>query len=306
VVKSEDLARAARLLAVRSRREASGLFAGNYASAFRGSGLEFEESRPYVAGDDVRSIDWIATARIGQPFVKRFREERNQTLLFALDTSASMRFGSGGPTKAATAAHAIALLAAAAGRAGDRTALTVFDEGAREAVPIGRGMVHSWRLIRAAVAAAANPTGRTRLSAGVRALLGPARRRATVVLLSDFRDPALQPHGPGMRSALAGLSRHCDVVACILFDPREESVPNAGPIRLTDPEYPDRGVLLETSRPAVRAKYRAACTSRRQRLDRELRRTGAEPVWLRSDQSPLHTLGRFFQERAAQRSRMMR
>ena len=91
LVSTDDLARAARLLVVRSRREATGLFSGNYVSAFRGGGLEFDESRPYVPGDDVRSIDWNATARHGETFVKQFREERDQTLHFALDVSASMR-----------------------------------------------------------------------------------------------------------------------------------------------------------------------------------------------------------------------
>ena len=118
---TSDLARAARLLVLRSRREASGLFAGNYASAFRGGGLEFEESRPYASGDDVSSLDWSATARTGELYVKRFREERNQTLLLALDTSGSMAFGSTDRTKAETAAHALALVTAAASRAGDRT-----------------------------------------------------------------------------------------------------------------------------------------------------------------------------------------
>ena len=116
-VSGEELLRAARILAVRSRRESTGLFTGNYLSAFRGGGLEFEESRPYVPGDDVRTIDWNATARNDELFVKRFREERDQTLLFALDVSASMRFGTAGRAKASTAAHALSLMAAAAGPA---------------------------------------------------------------------------------------------------------------------------------------------------------------------------------------------
>ena len=128
---SAALARAARLLVVRSRREATGLFAGNYVSAFRGGGLEFEESRPYAPGDDVRSIDWNATARHGETFVKQFREERDQTLHFALDVSGSMRFSSAGPSKAVTAAHALALLASAASRAGDRIGLVAFDARVR-------------------------------------------------------------------------------------------------------------------------------------------------------------------------------
>ena len=163
-VTSKDLARAARLLSVRSTRQATGLFAGNYASAFRGGGLEFEECRPYVAGDDVRSIDWIATARTGVPFVKRFREERNQTLLFALDASASMRFGTAGQAKAAAAAHALALMAAAAGRAGDRTGLVAFDTALRGSVPAGRGGAHGLRVIHRAVEWGGAPGGETRLA----------------------------------------------------------------------------------------------------------------------------------------------
>jgi len=306
-VTSRDLARAARLLTVRSLREATGLFAGNYASAFRGGGLEFEESLPYVAGDDVRSIDWIATARSGVPFVKRFREERNQTLLFALDASASMRFGTAGQTKASAAVHALALMAAAAGRAGDRTGLVVFDEEIRAEVPVGRGLAHTWELIRTAVDAAAAAGGETRLAAGLRGLLAHARRRSTVVLLSDFRDPRLAPGGRSgwrLRQALSGVTRRCDVVAGIAVDPREERLASAGPVRLADPERPGATFVLDTGSRRARAQYRAAWADWRGRLERELRRSGAEPLWLRSDRDPLHALGRFFRDRARRRLRV--
>jgi uncharacterized protein (DUF58 family) len=306
-VTSKDLARAARLLAVRSRREAMGLFAGNYASAFRGGGLEFEESRPYVAGDDVRNIDWIATARIGEPFVKRFREERNQTLLFALDASASMRFGTGGRTKAATAAHALALMAAAAGRAGDRAGLVVFDDGIRAEIPVGRGLAQTGRLIRAAVASATSAGGGTQLAVGLRGLLAHARQHATVVLLSDFRDPQLLPgDGSGwrLREALSGLARRCEVIAGAVYDPRDERLPSAGPVRLADPERPGATFVLDTGSRRARARYAAAWAVWRSRLERELRRSGAEPLWLRSDQNPLYALGRFFLERTSRRPRV--
>jgi uncharacterized protein (DUF58 family) len=306
-VTSRDLARAARLLAVRSLREATGLFAGNYASAFRGGGLEFEESLPYVAGDDVRRIDWIATARSGVPYVKRFRAERNQTLLFALDASASMRFGTAGRAKAAAAVHALALMAAAAGRAGDRTGLVVFSDEIRAEVPVGRGLAHTWELIRTAVEGAAAAAGETRLAAGLRGLLAHARRRSTVVLLSDFRDPQLAPaDGSGwrLRQALSGLTRRCDVVAGILIDPREEQLASAGPVRLADPERGGATFVLGTGSRGARAQYRAACAARRARLERELRRSGAERLWLRSDRDPLYTLGRFFRDRAHRRLRV--
>ena len=308
-VPPQDLARAARLLTVRSRREATGLFAGNYASAFRGGGLEFEESRPYVPGDDVRTLDWNATARHGEPFVKLYREERDQTLVFALDVSASMRFGTAGQAKAGTAAHALALMAAAAGRAGDRVGLVAFDAVVRTQVPPGRGAAHTWRVIRSAVEAADASAGATSLAAGLRAARAGADRYATLIALSDFRDPALLDDGGGsspLRAELADLARRHDVVAAILLDPREETLPSAGPVRIADPERPGVSLVLDTGSRRVRERYREACARRRQRLERELRRGGANLLWLRTDRSPFFALARFFRERAARRFRMPR
>jgi uncharacterized protein (DUF58 family) len=310
-----DLARAARLLTLRSRREASGLFAGNYASAFRGGGLEFEESRPYVPGDDVSTIDWNAAARTGELFVKRFREERNQTLLFGLDVSASMGFGSAGRSKAATAAHALALVASAAARAGDRTGLVAFDAGVRGEVAPGRGGAHGLRVIRAAVAWAGAPRGATRLEGAVRALLVHARRRCVIFLLSDFRDPDLLPAPSGaargrapvaeaparLGGALAELARRHDVIAAPLVDPADEELPELGSLLVSDPERPASVRLLRTGSASLRRRYREAARAARARLARELRRSGVECVWLRTDRSPLHALARFFRERAARR-----
>jgi uncharacterized protein (DUF58 family) len=304
-VSSAELARAARLLMVRSRREATGLFAGNYVSAFRGSGLEFEESRPYVAGDDIRTLDWNATARGGQPFVKRFREERNQTLMFGIDVSASMRFGSVGHAKASTAVHALALVAAAAGRAGDSSGLVAFDERVRERVAIGRGMAHTWALIRRAALAGGQPEGGTRLDAAIRALRVQTQQRCVVVLISDFRDLRMLPEAGAakLRGALAGLARTHDVIAGIVIDPREEEVPKVGTVRIADPERPGHTRLFDTGSRRARQRYKAACLAQRRRLETELRGCGAERLWLRTDRSPLYALGRFFQERTHRRSR---
>ncbi len=303
-VSSADLSRATRLLLVRSRREATGLFAGNYTSAFRGGGLEFEESRPYVPGDDIRSIDWNATARSAEPFVKQFREERNQTVLFLLDVSASMGFGSAGPTKAATGAHAIALMAAAAGRAGDRVGLIVFDRAVRRQVPIGRGGAHSLRVIRAALECDGTTRGTTRLGAGLRAVSAATRRRAVVFVISDFRDPELFPasRDRAVGTELGDLARRHDVVAAVVVDPREESLPDVGPIRVVDPERPGRAFLLNSGSRRVRERYRAASSAWRSRIERDLRRSGADTLWIRTDRDPLFALGRFFRDRAARRS----
>jgi len=305
VITTRELARAARLVSVRSQREATGLFAGNYVSAFRGGGLEFEESRPYVAGDDVRSIDWIAMARTGVPYVKRFREERNHTLVFALDNSASMAFGTAGRNKASVAVHSLALIASAAARAGDQIRLLIFDEGVRSRVPSGRGRAHTWHVIRSAAEASARPQGATRLAACLRELR--AERRSTLVLLSDFRDPQLfggTGHGSNLRAALKTLTRRCDVVAAGIVDPRETSLSHAGRIRLTDPEDPADTWVLDTGSAQVRRRYRDACAAWRRRVDRELRRGGADPLWLRCDRNPLYSLGSFFEERSRRRRRV--
>jgi uncharacterized protein (DUF58 family) len=300
-------ARAARLLVLRSRFEAVGLFAGNYRSAFRGGGLEYEESRPYAPGDDVRCLDWSATARTGRPFVKIFREERDRTLLLALDVSGSMGFGSAGGSKAATAAHALALLAAAAGRAGDRVGLLAFDARPRAEVRFARGRAHGARVIRAAALAASDPGGPTDLAEALRALRRRRAPRGIVVLLSDFRDPRLLAGDAGsLRAELTALATGTDLVAAIVVDPREQSLPAAGRLALHDAERPERSLSLASGSARARARYAEAAARWRERLARELRGAGAEALWLHSDRSPLLALARFFQERAASRRRTER
>ena len=299
-IANADLVRAARILAIRSRRETTGLFAGGYVSAFRGGGIEFEESRPYVPGDDVRSIDWNATARRGEPYVKRFREERDRTVLLALDVSASMRFGSAGRAMASTAAHAAALLAVAAGRAGDRVGLLAFDESIRAALPPARGDAHIWSLIRTAVEVAERSGGRTRIETALDGLRRYAGRRAAILLFSDFRDEAILADGAGaLRAKLVALARRHDLVAAILCDPRDERLPAAGTLRLADPERPAGVWVLHSSSGRARARYRAAAALRRRRLELALRTAGADLLMLRTDRDPLRALTRFFRERAA-------
>ncbi len=296
-----DLIRAARLLAVRSRRQTAGFFAGSYASAFRGSGIEFEESRPYVPGDDVRTIDWNATARRGEPYVKRFREERDQTLLLALDVSASMRFGSSGGGKAGTAVHAAALLAVAAGLARDRVGLLVFDDAVRASIPPARGEAHIWQLIRTALEAAERSGGSTRLAAALDGVQACLRRRAVVLLLSDFRDDRMVDGGAfvgALRAKLVALARHHEVVAAVLHDPRDEALPRVGGLRLTDPERPGGVLMLDSGSARARARYRDACERRRKKLELALRSAGADVLFLRTDRDPLGALAQFFRVRA--------
>ncbi len=292
------VARAARILWIRSRREATSWLVGGYRSAFRGGGVEFEELRPYEPGDDVRSMDWNATARSGTPWVKRFREERAHTVLVALDVSASMGFASQGRSKLASAAAAAALIVAAAQRAGDRVAFAAFSDTIRDSLPPARGAVHGWRLIRMATAQAECAAGRTQVGVAAAWALAQTRRRALVVLLSDFRDPALDGAPPGgAASPIAALASRHDLVTVVVEDPREQTLVAAGGVRLADPETTGPLRLLGTGR-RRRARYAAAAADRRAALLRRLRREGADPLVLSAPEDALRALVRFFHFRA--------
>ncbi|MEE8581853.1 MAG: DUF58 domain-containing protein [Myxococcota bacterium] len=295
-----ELARAARILTIRSRREATGVFAGSYATAFRGGGMEFHESRPYVPGDDVRSIDWNAMARTGEPYVKRFREERDQLLLLGLDVSASMLFGSDGRSKIATAMESVALLAAVAGRAGDRVGLLAFDDQVRAALEARRGATHTWCVIRSAARTAGAASGGTRLDAAIDGLLALGRQRGVVVLLSDFgqlgwtKDPA---SGGVITARLATLAQRHDLVSIVLHDPADEILPRAGLVRLADPERPGSRRVVNTGSARVRRRYERAWQARRNELERSLRAAGSDVLWMRTDRAPLKILLHFFEQR---------
>jgi uncharacterized protein (DUF58 family) len=302
---TSELARAARVLQVRSRREVAGALVGGYRSAFRGGGVEFEESRPYAPGDDVRAIDWNAFARTGVAHVKRYREERDQTLLLLLDVSASMGFGTLGPSKAALAARTAALLAAAARAAGDRVGLWTFDRGLVGEVPPGRGEAHELRLLRALVAAGGGGEGTTALAPVLDALRDRVHRRAIVFLLSDLRDEALLAAGGAgrrTRSALAAVARRHDVVAGWVSDPRETELPAAGTLRIADPEAPGRTLLLRAGSRRTRERYAHAARASAHAQERGLLRLGVDVLPLATDADPLRTLGRFFVRRAATRA----
>ncbi len=292
-----ELARAARLLEVRSRREAAGLFAGAFASAFRGGGIEFEESRPYVPGDDVRSLDWNTTARTGEPHVKRFREERDRTVVLVLDASASMAFGSGAHSKAQAAGRAAALVAAAAARAGDRVGLVLQRGGAWTELRPARGLAHGFALAREAALAGTAPAGGTDLAEALERARALARRRAVLVALSDFRDGALVDAAGAAAAALAAAGRRHELVAIAVEDPREAELPAAGPLRLADPERPGAAWLLDAGSRRARERYREAARARRRALERALRGARADVLWLSTVDDPLRALLRFFRER---------
>ena len=301
---TSDLARAARKLQLRSRREAAGALAGGYRSAFRGGGIEFEESRPYVPGDDVRAIDWNALARTGLTYVKHHREERDQSLLLLVDSSSSMAFGSRGPSKLAVAVRSAALLAAAAAEARDRVALWSFDHTVRVEIRPGRGPAHGLHMLRALVETGSRASGRTDLTPVLRRVAERVKRRSIVFVLSDLRDEALfreDRHKQSLRAALGSVARRHDLVVGWVVDPAERELPQLPAVWVDDPEAGGARRLLRGRSRAARERYAVAAQLRGRSLERRLRSAGADWCALPTDADPLRVLGRFFTSRALRR-----
>ncbi len=295
-----ELARVAELLALRSRQRGGGHFAGHYASAFRGGGLEFEESRPYVPGEDVRRLDWNATARSGEPYVKHFREERDRALFILLDVGAAMAFDKEARTKALAAAALAALLAAAAARAGDRVGLCAFDAEVRSTRALGRGAEHARRVVDAAFAAALRPSGASRLE--------PALSHAEDLLARRARSGALliclSGHGAfadargRVPARLCSLAARHEVLGLGILDPRERRLPSAGRLAIVDAASGGAGALIDSSRGASARRFERAVQRRLALVRREVRRAGASIHWIDSQRDALAQLLALFAERA--------
>ncbi len=258
-----------RRLQIRTSRRVSEALAGQYRSAFRGRGMEFEEVRPYLIGDDVRSIDWNVSARVGDPHVKIFREERELTVILAVDLSASLAFGTQGKLKRELAAEIAGTLAFSATRSNDKVGLLLFTDRIERFVPPKKGARHVLRIARDLLAF--EPTGRaTDLPGALDELNRVQRRHAVICVLSDF-------DGTGWERPLALLKRRHDLIPIVVGDRAERALPNVGLTMLEDLETGERRVIDTGSR-AVRAAYAAKASERAAAIDRSFRRINIEPV----------------------------
>jgi uncharacterized protein (DUF58 family) len=291
VITPELLAQVRRLT-IRSRRAVEEVFSGAYRSAFRGKGLEFSEVREYVPGDDVRSIDWNVTARHGHPYVKRFDEERELTVVLALDLSGSLRFGSRAKTKRDTAAEAGALIALAASRNRDRVGLLLFTDRIELYLPPSKSRARSLRIVRDLVAFEPKGTG-TDLP-GALAFLGRVlRRRAVLFVLSDW-------FAESFERPLNLLSRRHEIVAVEVSDPLEESLPESGLVVARDLET---GALriADLGASAARREWKSLRARRARALHDSLLRARADRIRVRCDAPVAPELVRHFEQRAFRR-----
>lgn len=284
-----DLARRVRWIEVRARRLVASRTLGDYRSVFRGRGIEFSEVREYQPGDDVRLIDWNVTARMGAPYVKKYVEERELTVILAVDLSASASIGSSGKTKAAIAAEVAALLALAAVANNDRAGLLLFTDRLERYVPPGKGSRHALRIIRDLVSA--KPVGKgTDLGAAATFLRRTLRRRSAVFVLSDFIDPRFDET---MRLLAA---RH-DVVGISVTDPRELDLPDVGLLAVRDAET-GAAATIDTSSADVRRSYAERAQALAAERRRRLATLGVEEIALRTDRDYVRPIARFMERRA--------
>lgn len=281
--------RAVRRLQIKASRLATAVFAGEYRSAFRGRGIEFDEVREYLPGDDIRSIDWNVTARQGRPYIKRFVEERELTLVMLLDRSPSMDFGTIRSTKQEAAAEACALLAFAAARSHDKVGLLSMGDGSLRYLRPGKGKRHSLRLVREAMAGRLGVPAGDGLGQALDYLGRLLKGSAVVCIFSDFNEPFLY-------DSLALLAARHDVVAAVVSDPAEHELPDSGLVMLADPETGSR-VCLDTSDLTTRAKFRELSEKKRLERKRNISRSGAGYFELGTQVSPLHALIGYFRDR---------
>lgn len=303
--KLTDMLKKVRQIEIRTNRHVSDALAGAYHSLFKGRGMDFEEAREYEPGDEIRSIDWNVTARTGKAHVKKYREERELTMMIAVDLSASGQFGSGDLSKRELAAELASTLAFSAARNGDKVGLALFTEGVEHIIPPRKGRRHILRLIRDILAWEPRKTG-TDIAAALGEINRMLKRRAIVVLISDFLqgpdgrlpDPDEKLSDPVFKALDMANLRH-DLVCFSVSDARELSMPRGlGTITLEDGETGEI-VALDTNSPAVCAKYEEINSERMKKFKRALARSKIDLLETFTDRPYISTLRRFFERRAA-------
>jgi uncharacterized protein (DUF58 family) len=285
---TREVLRQVRRLQLRSRRAVEDPLGGAYRSVFKGSGIAFEEVREYQPGDDIRSIDWNVTARMGHPFIKRYVEERELTVLLLIDASASLSFGTLDQSKREVVAEIGALLTLCAAGNNDRVGLLLCTDRVEKFVPPRKGARHALRVIRDLFVFRPERPG-TDLAAGLDYLNRVTRRRVLLFLFSDFL-------ATGYERALERTGHRHDVVAVHVADPREQDLPAVGLLEIQDAETGER-LIVDTSSRHFRTAFRQRQTERRQAFEQLARGHRIDVLDVSTTGQHLDALIRFFRRR---------
>jgi uncharacterized protein (DUF58 family) len=290
----KELAKKIRYIQIYTSKAVNDSLAGEYESVFKGRGMEFSEVREYQVGDEIRSIDWNVTARMGQPYVKLFVEERELTVMFLVDLSASGAFGSTSKMKNEVAAEVCALMAFSAIKNNDKVGLIVFTDHVEMFIPPAKGTTHVLRLIRELL----NFTPRqaqTDIKTGIEYLGRVTNKKSVVFLVSDFL-------GEGFEKQMRVLAKRHDLIAVSVTDPREVKMPNVGLIQLEDAETGEL-VVIDTGSASFRKEYEMLGSVRKGRLKDLFRSMGVDHIEIYTGRDYLFDLVKFFKtrERRAQK-----
>ena len=270
------------------------MLGGQYHSRFKGQGIEFDDFREYQPGDDVRFIDWNVTARMNDPFVRKYVEERELSVMLCVDVSGSGDYGSQDDSKRERAAEIAAVFAFSAVQNQDKVGLTLFSDQVEQYLPARKGASHALRVLRDILNNQPKHQG-TDLKPALDLALNRIAHRALVILVSDFITT-----DSSWEKSLRGVAAKHDVVAAQIMDPREIELPNAGRVCLEDPETGEQ-ILVNTSHPAVREQFAAHVAERQIALEQLLRRCGVERIAIRTDEDYVPALKAYFRTRKRRR-----
>jgi uncharacterized protein (DUF58 family) len=283
-----EILKKVKLLEISTRKLVNNIFAGEYHTAFKGQGMTFAEFREYVPGDDVRTISWPLMARTGKPYIKKFDEEREQTLILAVDVSGSSDFGTGAYFKGEVMTHLAALLSFSAVKNNDQIGLLLFSDQVEHFVPPGKGHGHVHRILRDLFYF--KPRSReTKISAGLSYLQGILKKRSNIFVFSDFIDENFD-------SSLRMLGRKHDVVAVVVNDRAELNLPDLGVIDIHDAET-GAVITIDTSSSIFKKDYLAEMNKRKQNRDKLLRQSQVDRVDITDSENYVDPLIAFFRSR---------
>ena len=281
---------------IKSSRLVNAMMAGQYKSVFRGAGIEFEEVREYTPGDDVKTIDWKVSARLGRPFVKRYREEREQIVMLLVDMSASGQFGTTDYLKIETAAETASMLAFNAIRNNDKVGLILFTDAVEKYITPKKGSAHVWRVIKEIFSFEPRSRG-TRIENAIRFLGQVSPKRCIAFLISDF---ITAESGSSLRRQLRTAARKHELIGVCIRDPGESRLPEGGILHLEDLETGAR-ICLDAAHVPSREQYLARRAARHQRMLQRLQKAEIDTVHIGTDKTAADALVSYFRLRERRR-----